>query len=226
MSPTEYKAIQSLWQENFGDSPKFIAEYLDKFATDYNIEILFSVEGEAIGMGHSPEFVCEIGNVSYLYALCVNILYRNQGFARVIVDNILKKSFEKGLVACITIPEPASLRDWYKDKFGFALISPVQPIEFISKQDFDCGSDEKQNDIGMVRIVNPLKYLELYVSLYPDLYCNIRIEDDIITENNICLSINHGKLEKIEEKLNIKTLSIYRLYENFFLPIKCLKSLK
>lgn len=81
-------ALQTLWQEVFGDPPAFTKQFYDTFGVD--CAIIAQIQGKIVAMIHTlPVALAECGQYSfgvYLYALATAPAYRRQGIASALLS--------------------------------------------------------------------------------------------------------------------------------------------
>ena len=61
----------------------------------------------------------------------------------------------------------------------------------------------KKSLAGMARIINAPYMLKLFASKYPDKTFSIELTDEILSQNNLFLSIQDGKVSKVDSQLSI-----------------------
>lgn len=134
---------RKLWKEVFGDSDEFIDTFMRSI---YNSENMLYIEKEKsiISMLHIIPFTFNSHKAGYIYAVATAPEERGKGLASMLMERAIEVSQEKGMTALFTIPANEGLRTFYS-KFGF---TGRHPIEFITKENFDFGTGEKEKDIA------------------------------------------------------------------------------
>lgn len=70
----------------------------------------------------------------------------------------------------------------------------------------------KKSLTGMARVIDARKMLELFAEKYPDKSFSIEVTDDILTQNNLFLSVDNGRVSDTISKLSTHlNLTIYDL---------------
>ena len=95
-------------------------------------------------MLHIIPFTFNSHKAGYIYAVATTPKERGKGLASMLMERAIEVSQEKGMTALFTIPANEGLRTFYS-KFGF---TGRHPIEFITKENFDFGTGEKEKDIA------------------------------------------------------------------------------
>ena len=138
-----------LWKEAFADSDEFIGYFMKSI---YSCENMLYIEenGRVISMLHIVPFTYNGHDAGYIYAVATASEERGKGLASMLLKRAIEVSRKKGLTALFTIPASEGLRTFYS-KFGF---TGRHPVEFITKEDFDFGTGDKNKDIASVLFFN------------------------------------------------------------------------
>lgn len=134
---------RDLWKEAFGDSDEFIDTFMGNIYSRENM-LYIEKERSIISMLHIIPFTFNSHNAGYIYAVATAPEERGKGLASMLMERAIEVSQEKGMTALFTIPANEGLRTFYS-KFGF---TGRHPIEFITKENFDFGTGEKEKDIA------------------------------------------------------------------------------
>lgn len=140
---------RDLWKEAFGDSDEFIDTFMRSI---YNSENMLYIEKDEciISMLHIIPFTFNSHKAGYIYAVATTPKERGKGLASMLLERAIDVSQKKGFAALFTIPANEELRTFYS-KFGF---TGRHPIEFITKENFDFGTGDKNKDIASVLFFN------------------------------------------------------------------------
>ena len=140
---------RKLWKEVFGDSDEFIDTFMRSI---YNSENMLYIEknGRVISMLHIVPFTFNSHKAGYIYAVATAPKERGKGLASMLLERAIDVSQKKGFAALFTIPANEELRTFYS-KFGF---TGRHPIEFITKENFDFGTGEKEKDIASALFID------------------------------------------------------------------------
>ena len=140
---------RDLWKEAFGDSDEFIETFMKNIYSRENM-LYIEKERSIISMLHIIPFTFNCHKAGYIYAVATTPKERGKGLASMLLERAIDVSQKKGFAALFTIPANEELRTFYS-KFGF---TGRHPIEFITKENFDFGTGDKNKDIASVLFFN------------------------------------------------------------------------
>ena len=146
--------LKQLWQEAFGDSPKFIGDFFRLADVPEHCRVLWQ-DGTAAAALYWFDCTCRGEPMAYLYAVSTGIRFRHRGLCRVLLEETLEALTRRGYCAALLSPASAGLREMYR-KMGF---SPACALTF---REASSG-----NTAVSVREVTPEAYTTARLSLLP-----------------------------------------------------------
>lgn len=110
---TDLPALQSLWQEAFGDTLEFINTF---FQTAFDCSRCFCAVDKGVITAAIYWFDCEYHNrpVAYLYAIATAKAYQGQGICHKLMAHTHDHLRKTGYVGAVLVPGNAGLFDFYR----------------------------------------------------------------------------------------------------------------
>ncbi|MDR3328258.1 MAG: GNAT family N-acetyltransferase [Prevotellaceae bacterium] len=125
---------KKLWINSFDDAPEFVDFFFDKiYSEQYNITI--EVDNQIVSALQVIPFVLKTGAkilpVAYLYGICTDKNFRNQGMMKQLMNKTHKLLMDRDYAATILIPAEEYLFDIY-GKSGYKTVFYKSYIELKS----------------------------------------------------------------------------------------------
>ena len=114
MRPEDWPALLALWQDTFGDAPRYASHCIDTFAGEDNVLVAQNRDGVAIAQLLAVP--CTLGESKgvYLYALATRPDYRAQGVMAALMEESDRLAFWRGAAFSVLIPASGPLYGYYR----------------------------------------------------------------------------------------------------------------
>ena len=149
--PEDIPKIIDLWKDSFGDSKEYVEFFIKhRFCADFTA--ILDIDGEIAGMAHLlPCTVYPNKKAMYLYAVCIRKDFRNRGYFKFLVTNILKETKKLGFInLCVPVEDLAEV---YR-KFGLEYKYTAKDYVFYKNENLNQSIDQNVESASIDDFLN------------------------------------------------------------------------
>ena len=148
-------ALKHGWKVGFGDDDEFVDYFFANYDSETTRMVRRNEEGEIVAQMHYYVFDDEeCGEKGcYIYGVTTLPGYRGQGYARMMIEEVIAMLATQGVGYVVLIVQEHGLRRWY-ESLGFKLAEHIINVRGV-KDDMNFAMDDYRQNQGMYYILKP-----------------------------------------------------------------------